>query len=102
MADTNKEYSSSLSTQSSEHPIKESKRSKSPSIFHILGHKKSSEKKEESIPPRLQEAIAEMEERKARKLEEMQKEGKTPNNKTRGGSSETAVGALGALAQVLS
>jgi hypothetical protein len=37
--------------------------------------------KPEEVPPKLQEAIDEMNERKAKKLEEMEKNGQKPNSK---------------------
>lgn len=103
----NKDDLSSLSVESSENPIiTEHKRSKSPSILNRILHKNSNEKKDkEEIPPRLQEAIKEMEERKAQKEEEMERDGKKPNKKTAGAgvhAVQGAVGALGSLAAGLS
>jgi len=59
---------------------KPSKTSQLLSHLHLSSHRASKEKEE--VPPRLQEAIDEMEERKARTLEDMEKSGQRPNTKT--------------------
>ena len=85
----------------SEDPIKEDSHSKSPSFIARIFHKNPSEKRDkEEIPPRLQEAIKQMEERKAAKMEEMERDGKKPNKGTvdaRGHAVAGAVSALGSL-----
>ncbi|KAF2795935.1 hypothetical protein K505DRAFT_373583 [Melanomma pulvis-pyrius CBS 109.77] len=49
-------------------------------LSHINPHKHS--EKNDDVPPRLQEAINQMNERKASKLEEMEQNGQKPNTKT--------------------
>ena len=62
-------------------PTTSTKSSTKTKILAWVQPHKAPEKAEE-VPPKLQEAIDQMKERKAKKLEEMEKSGQKPNSKT--------------------